>query len=391
MTQEITLFHWIPTAFRHFVDTLDGGQRFPRLRWLVLGSEPLLSRDVELYKRYFAPGCTLVNRFGSTETGNICWYFINQHTPISHGVVPVGYAIDDIDVLLLDKTGQEGESHASGEIAVKSRYLSPGYWRQSDCRPAASAAEPTMTDRPVYRTGDIGYMLPDGCLVHLGRKDLQVKIRGHRVEVEEVERALLEHSAITDAAVVVQATNSEEKRLVAFCVMAPEVPPTSTALRSFVETRLPAYMVPAAFVRVASLPLTPSGKVDRQALAGTLQVSAVAETPRATPRTPLEKTLVDIWSKALGVSQVGIHDNFFDLGGHSLLASTIIARVAHTLGVEITFRDFFEAPTVAHLAAAISCNQGDSVAGAEITDMLTSLERLTEDEVRQLLDSAGQA
>jgi amino acid adenylation domain-containing protein len=179
LEQQITLLHWVPTAFRHFVDTLSGTEQFSRLRLIILGSEPVLPRDVELYKRHFDPGCIFVNRFGTTETGNICWYFIDKQTQISNGVVPVGYAMEDTEVLLLDETGKEVGNNQLGEIVVRSRYLSPGYCRRPELTRTVFLPDPGAPDKTIYSTGDIGYMQPDGCLVYAGRKDFQAKIRGH--------------------------------------------------------------------------------------------------------------------------------------------------------------------------------------------------------------------
>ena len=255
----------MPTAFRHFANTLDKGDLFPKLRLLVLGSEPLSSRDVNLYKQYFSPGCVLVNRFGTTETGNIRWYFMDKQTATPSGSVPVGYAVEDTTVLLLDETGNEPENDQIGEIAVKSHYLSPGYWRRPDLTAAVFSSDPVEPETRVYRTGDMGRILPDGCLLHLGRKDFQVKIRGYRVEVGEVERMLLGHSAIAAAVVAARSDHLEGKRLVAYYVCTDAPPPSSSTLRNFLAARLPSYMVPSAFVRLEVLPRTPSGKVDRQA------------------------------------------------------------------------------------------------------------------------------
>jgi non-ribosomal peptide synthetase component F len=232
---------WVPTAFRHFAHTLDRRELFPALRLIVLGSEPLSSRDVELYRQYSSPGCILVNRFGTTETGHIRWYFMDKQTATSSGPVPVGYAVEDTEVLLLDDAGKRLETDQIGEIAVKSRYLSPGYWRRADLTAAVFSSEPVDSKMTIYRTGDMGRILPDGCLLHLGRKDFQVKIRGYRVEVGEVERMLFEHSAIAADVVAARSDHLEGKRLVAYYVCADASPPTSSTLRSFLAARLPTY------------------------------------------------------------------------------------------------------------------------------------------------------
>ena len=166
--EDITIYHWVPTAFRHFLETLTGAEQFPKLRLIVLGSEPVSPRDVERYKAHFAHSCLFVNRLGTTETADARLYFIDQETPIPDSMVPVGYAVEDMEVVLLDDSGQEAGFNRIGEIAIKSRYLSPGYWRRPELTRVAFQSDPQGGSERIYRTGDLGRLLPDGCLVHLG-------------------------------------------------------------------------------------------------------------------------------------------------------------------------------------------------------------------------------
>lgn len=385
LEEQITVFHWVPTAFRHVVDGLSDQESLSAVRRIVLGSEPVSARDAESYRKHFASGCVLVNRFGMTETGNVCLYFIDKAAQFSGGIVPVGFAIEDIQVLLLDQTGNEMGYNQVGEIAIKSPYLSPGYWRQPDLTRKCFLPDPAAPDKRIYRTGDMGYMLPDGCLVHLGRKDFQVKIRGHRIELEQIEKALLEHPAIRGAAVAVHDQRSEEKRLVAYIVVREEHTVPSNQLRGFLAARLPLYMVPAAFVQLDALPLTPSGKLDRPSLPDPNNAALAFATLSAEPCSPTERRLADIWANVLGVDRVGIHDSFFDLGGHSLLANRIISRVVDTFGVEISLREFFDHPTVEHTAQVVDRNVTRGIRAAEIS-ILADVETLTEEESRYLLE-----
>jgi len=384
--ERITLLHWVPTAFRHFANTLDKGDLFPRLRLLVLGSEPLSSRDVDLYKQHFSPGCVLVNRFGTTETGNIRWYFMDKQTATPSEPVPVGYAVEDTTVLLLDETGNELKNGQIGEIAVKSHYLSPGYWRRQDLTAAVFSLDPVEPDTKIYRTGDMGRILADGCLLHLGRKDFQVKIRGHRVEVGEVERMLLGHSAIAAAVVAARFDHLGGKRLVAYYVCADAPPPSSSTLRNFLAARLPSYMVPSAFVRLEVLPRTPSGKVDRQALPEPNIEAPDADAPIAEGRTPVENKLVKIWIDVLGIDSVGIEQNFFDVGGQSLHAMSIISRANEVFKIEIPLREFFELPTIAHMAAVISSQQLTNHDEADLSDALAEVESLSDEQALHIVE-----
>jgi len=185
--EEITVYRSGPRVFRQFVSTLTGKEEFPKLRVINLAGEPMCRGDVELYKKHFSPDCLLINTLGTREVGPFRVYLIGKETEITGEIVPVGYAMPDKEVLLLDNDGQKVGFNQVGEIAVKSRYLSMGYWRRPDLTQAKFLPDPEGGDRRIYLTGDLGRMSPDGCLEHLGRKDFQVKIRGLRVDVSEVE------------------------------------------------------------------------------------------------------------------------------------------------------------------------------------------------------------
>jgi acyl carrier protein len=215
-------------------------------------------------------------------------------------------------------------------------------------------------------------MHPDGCLEYLGRKDLQVKVRGYRFEVTEVEKALLELSTVKEAVVVAREDQDQlgAQRLIAYLVL--KQPASSiTELRNFLKDKLPDYMVPSAFVFLDELPLGPNGKMNRSALPDPGKSRPNLETAFVAPTTTVEKVLSQICAEVLKLDRVGVHDNFFDLGGHSLLAAQIISKVLETLHVELHVRSFFEAPTVAGLAKLVEAirwtrqGQRDSIESKE--------------------------
>src|SRR5262249_19632257 len=205
----------------------------------------------------------------------------------------------------------------------------------------------------LYRTGDLGRFRPDGAIEFLGRRDGQVKVRGFRVELGEIESAVKEHPAVADATVVDRAAPGTGSRLLfAYLVLRPGAvaEPALREIRETLARRLPAYMVPQAFTVLPALPLSSTGKVDRRALP---EPAELAEAPFEAPRGPLEELLAEIWSGLLGGRPVGREDSFFDLGGHSLLATQVISRVRRSLGVELPVRTLFEAPTLRALARAM--------------------------------------
>ena len=384
--EKLTLLHWLPTGFRSFVDTLKKKEDFPDVRVIVLGSEPLTAHDVELYKEYFSSDCVLVNRFGSTETGNITWYFLNKDTSVPAGTVPVGYAIEDTEVLLLDQTGQVVGDNEIGEIAVKSPHLPSGYWRQPELTGDKFQPVPGLPGTSIYRTGDMGRRLLDGCLLHVGRKDLQLKIRGYRIDPGEVETALLEHPDIAEAAVAPgrDTLHQQDQCLVAYYVPTRSQLLPINVLREFLGNRLPPYMVPTVFMPLQSLPLTPNGKLDREALPRPSFSPTAAVAPAAAPQSDIHETLTKIWCGVLGLRSVGLDQSLFDLGGNSLHAMMIISRAFDAFGVEVAIPEFFEQPTITHLAQIIG---GVSLTNDErdLAATLEMIESLSDEEARRLL------
>lgn len=218
ISEEITIYHSVPTLFRHLTSILTGTNQFPKLRLIVLGGEAISLRDVELYKEYFHSSCILHAALSSTEAGTIRQHNIYKDTKIPGSRVPLGYAASDMEVLLVDDTGREVEPGQVGEIWVRSEYLALGYWQNPEKTAAAFIQDPEGSTRRIYRSGDLGKLLPDGRLVHQGRKDFQVKIRGFRVELPEIERALLDHETVKEAVVVGKEDTSGEQSLVAYIV-----------------------------------------------------------------------------------------------------------------------------------------------------------------------------
>ncbi|MFC1714055.1 AMP-binding protein [Candidatus Poribacteria bacterium] len=383
--EEITIYYSVPTTFRHFIDTLTGAEEFPRLRIVSLGGEPVYRRDLELYKEHFSPDCLFLNGMGTTETGSFRRYFADKNTRIGDSNVPIGYPVAGREVLLLDENGEKLGFNQTGEIAVKGRYLSLGYWKKPDLTQARFLPDPEGGDERIYLTGDLGIMQPDGCLTHLGRKDFQVKIGGHRVEIAEIEMALLSLDVIRDA-VVAQEISHGDQRLVAYLVPVIGLAPTVSELRRSLAEMLPDYMIPSAFMMLDALPLTPTGKVDRLSLPLPGKARPDLENPFAAPRTPIAETLAGIWSQVLELDQVGIHDDFFELGGNSLLATQIISRVLNTFQVKILLRSLLQSPTVTDMAAAIAQSQAEKAEMGDIEQMLAELDKLSEDKIKTMLD-----
>lgn len=349
--EEISVLCAVVTTIRHLLASLDPDARFPSVRIVRLGSEPLYRQDVERLRRCFRPDCVLIAGYGASEASGIVEYRMDQDTPLPAGRVPAGYALDGVEIVLLDGDGQPVGNRQTGEVVVRSRYLSPGYWRRPDLTSAMFLPDPSDGQERLYRTGDIGRLRSDGCLEVLGRKDLQVKVRGYLVHPGEIEAALLEHPAIRETVVTPWTDADGETRLAAYVVPHASPAPYAGVLRRYLQARLPAYMVPSGFVSLEELPQNTNGKVDRGALPPPPRPAAVLEAEFVPPRTPMEHQIAAIWEGLFAVSPIGANDNFFDLGGDSLLAAAFVTAIEESCGSVLSPSVLLEASTVADLAA----------------------------------------
>jgi amino acid adenylation domain-containing protein len=385
----ITLYSSVPTLFRHFCEALTEQEMFPQLRMIELLGETVYKRDVDSYKRCFSYGCLLANWLGSTEAGVVRCYIMSKETQVDSNILPAGFPLPDRDVLLLDDARKEVGLGDIGEIAVRSRYLSPGYWRRLDSTQAVFLPSRDGGDERIYLTGDMGRMLPDGCLVQLGRKDFQIKVRGQRVEITEIELALLEHPAIKEAVVIAKDGPTNEKQLTGYLVLNGKCVLRTSELRAFIREKLPEYMMPSAFVLVDALPLLPNGKVDRRALPLPSRLRLQLDIPLVVPRSALEADLARIWAEVLSLDEVGIRDDFFDLGGDSLSANRVMSSVLQHFQLEIPLEALFQSPTVAEMAAVINEHQGKKLSGKQLKQILTELESLSDDEAQNQLSESS--
>ena len=381
----ITIFVSSPSAFRSLLSDLSNREICPSLRLIRLGSEPLYRSDVEIYKRCFNSACVLVHSYGSNETNTICDYFITQDLEIIGHRVPVGYPRRDMKVSVVDQMGNEVPVNHVGEIVVKSRFLSSGYWQHNELTADRFRSPSTIPVERAYFTGDIGRLSENDCLEHLGRKDTVVKIRGVGVDVGEIEACLLNYDEIKEAVVIARETKSGETILVAYITPKSKQAPSVTNLRAVLASSLPDYMVPTSFIILDKVPLTATGKVDRRALPDRNEIRPQLDSVYLPPRTPIEIELVSIWAEILALEQIGIRDNFFDLGGHSLAATRVVSQVIKQFQLELPLQSLFAAPTVAEMAAIVIKHQGKKLGEAEMEAILTKLESLTDEEARRLL------
>jgi thioesterase domain-containing protein/acyl carrier protein len=351
--QEITIVYAPTSFFKQWLDAFVTKEQFPHLKLIMVIGQVLHKREVALFKDRFKENTILVNRLGLSESGGLTCYFIDHKVDISSDIVPVGYAIDDKDIFLTDDSGQEVQPGTIGEIRVRSRYLSSGYWRNPQLTEQKFLPDPSGGDKRILLTGDLGRFSEDGCLEYIGRKDNMVKIRGFRVETDAIDAALRSLETVKDVVVVAKEDSAGEERLVAYLVPQTFSTPSVSELRRLLADSLPEYMIPSFFVIMDALPLNQNGKIARSELPPPDFGRPKLEVPYTAPSNKTESQLVEIWQKVLGVGPIGVKDNFNDLGGESLLAMQLV------LEVERFYRHAFQAkkllgfPTVAEMARMI--------------------------------------
>ncbi len=353
--QQITTMHFVPSMLQVFLEE-PAAARLPSLARVVCSGEAL---PVELANRAlqrFAAGTALHNLYGPTEASvDVSSWACRPGESLA--ATPIGKPIANLRLYVVDGDLQPLPVGVPGELMIGGIGLGRGYLGRPDLTAASFIPDPFAGESAgrLYRTGDLARFLPDGNIDFRGRRDFQVKIRGFRIELGEIEAALAKDPAVAQA-VAVAAPVAGDLRLLAYVVPVAGAAPRPPELRAALAVALPDYMVPAAILVVAALPLSPNGKVNRRALPP--PETLLAADAAAAPRTPVEEILAGIWSRLLGRAAIGRHDRFFDLGGHSLLATRMLARLRDDLGVELPLRALFEHPTLAGLAAAVESAKG---------------------------------
>jgi amino acid adenylation domain-containing protein len=330
---------------------------FPSLKTLVVGAEPVTA---EFVKRW-AKGRRIFNIYGATET-TVFSTIVECH---ADGRKPsIGRPIANTQIYLLDSHLRPVPVGVPGELYVGGVGLARGYVNRPELTAERFIPDPFSREpgARLYRTGDLARYLPNGEIDFLGRVDYQVKIRGHRIELEEVEAALVAHPGVREAAVAAREDAAGAKRLVAYLVPQRQPGPTHGELRSALKAKLPDYMVPSVFVMLEALPLSPNGKVNRKALPAPDASRPDLEMPYAAPRSKLEELLAGIWRNILGIEKIGINDSFFELGGDSLKAAVFLNELQQVMGEVVYAVALFDAPTIAGLAAYLENRYPDKVA-----------------------------
>jgi amino acid adenylation domain-containing protein len=346
---EITTIHFVPSMLQLFLEDPRAGE-CTSLRRVICSGEALPKAVQDRFFRRL--GAELHNLYGPTEAAvDVTWWACQPDTDLSF--VPIGKPIANTQIHIVDDDMRPVPVGTAGELLIGGVQVGRGYLNRPELTAERFVDDP-FSDRPgarLYRTGDLARWMPDGNVEFLGRADFQVKVRGFRVELGEIEAALEAIEGVRQAIVVARERSSGDLELVAYVSRAEGDRPTNDDLRDLLLARLPAYMVPTTFVGIQDFPLSPNGKVDRKALPAPPRVRPDLGTSYAPPRTALERLVADTWQKILELDAVGVHDRFFELGGTSLQAARFVNEMQAALGESIFVVSVFTAPSVTEYAA----------------------------------------
>ncbi|HKS26460.1 MAG TPA: amino acid adenylation domain-containing protein [Pyrinomonadaceae bacterium] len=355
--ERVTVLNQTPSAFRQLMDVDEARGSELSLRFVIFGGEALDPRSLMgWFERHGDRSPQLVNMYGITETTVHVTYYPVRQADSTGGTSVIGQPIADLQAYVLDEQLEPVPVGVAGHLHIGGEGLARGYFNRPELTSERFIPNPFSVEpgSRLYRSGDRARFLESGELEYLGRLDNQVKIRGFRVELGEIESALREHEEVKDCVVLMREDVAGDKRLVAYLVLREqESEPDASVWRSYLQQRLPEYMVPQAFVALEKMPLTASGKVDRRALPAPSE-ERVTGREYVAPRNNVEEEISRIWSEVLRVERVGVEDNFFELGGHSLLATQVTYRIRDAFQVDVPLHMLFEAPNLAELAAAVS-------------------------------------
>ena len=349
---DITLIHTVPSLFKRLVSEIEDGNCFPNLKYILLAGELLRGRDIYKFIEIFKDDIQLVNVYGPTETTLAKLFYRIQPGDVNRAIIPVGKPINGAQVLILDSKKQKCRRGKKGEVYIRTPFISSGYYNDPQLTEKLFIKNPygTHPNDIIYKTGDLGRLLPDGNIELSGRVDFQVKIRGVRIELGEIENRLLMHKNIREAVVTAKDEKNGDIYLCAYVVPGPGKKPEVSLLREYLSNDLPDYMIPSYFVFLEKIPLTFNGKLDRTMLPGPKETGINLEIDYLAPRNVMERKIAETWKEVLKLEKIGVNNNFFDMGGNSLKAMEISSQLSNAFEKEIPVAKLFEHTTISSLA-----------------------------------------
>jgi amino acid adenylation domain-containing protein len=358
---KINLFHCVPAIFRLLNSINATRKSFPQLKYVLVSGDTLYPKDLANWYLKFKERIQLVNLYGTTETTILKSYYFIRQADMHRERIPVGQPVADAEILILDENLEPCPPGAVGDVYIKTPYRTSGYYKEPELTRAKFIANPLSPDPEdlLYKTGDLGTFLPDGNIDLLGRKDRQVKIRGNRLELGEIEAVLMKHPRVKEAVVIKIGESIHNERLLGYVTTtSAETGETdndsfTTALKEYLSEKLPDYMVPAHLVKIEQMPGKPNGKVDYEALAAQFKRNDLYSDCPA-PKNTVEQKLLEFWIEIIGSGDIGTTYNFFDLGGNSINVMSLISRVQGEFDIRIPIREVFRNPTIEKMAEFIS-------------------------------------
>ncbi|MFN2138400.1 MAG: non-ribosomal peptide synthetase [Candidatus Promineifilaceae bacterium] len=352
---EVTVLKIPAPLLLRILEHVSGHQDLPALRVVRCGGQTLHHHVAALFLQKMAGQCVLINGYSASEASSIANMVVTSAQVKEGEPIAVGRPVVDKEIFILGEDRNRLKDGEIGEIAVRSRFISHGYWQSPELTEKKFLPDPDGGSQRIYLTGDTGRIRPDGLLEHLGREAHFTKIRGYSVQLAQVEEILARHERVEATAVVTSPDSAGDDQLVAY-VAGNFENVTSNALRAFIAERLPPFMVPSRIIFLERLPLLENGKVDRRALPAPGFKRPQLDVVFLSPQTDNERKLAAIWAEVLGLDQVGIHDPFDQLGGHSLQAMQILNRIEQTFHVSGSYRALFNHPTVAGMARILAAD-----------------------------------
>jgi len=379
----VSVWDTVPSVWRQYMDALSAmsePQRETlldnRLRLILVTGEALRWETPYAWVHEFRHKAAMINLYSQTETsGTVCLYRIPESPTERDGLVPLGCPVEGAQVRLLDEDLQPVACGDVGELCVSGERLARGYLNDTVLTAEKFVRIPLEheTQKMFYRTGDLARYGAHQTLLYCGRRDHQVKLHGYRIQLGEIESALGQHTAIHQAVVVMRTDAAGNDGLIAYAVTGDCPLPEVEQLRAFLTERLPEYMVPSVFVELAELPLTASGKVDREALPAPRSARPELESGYVPPQSPIEVGLVRIWEETLGIGRVGVNDSFFALGGDSLSATRAVSRINETFGIEIPVRQLLESPSARAVAVRVFERLAEEIDESELSGLVSAI------------------
>jgi amino acid adenylation domain-containing protein len=357
----INLFHCVPAIFRLLNSVNVTRKNYHHLKYVLVSGDTLYPKDLANWYLKFGERIGLVNLYGTTETTILKSYYLCRPADMHRERVPVGKPVQGARFLILDQNLESCPAGTVGEVYIATPYRTSGYYREPELTRAKFIPNPFSQDPEdlLYKTGDLASCLADGNIDLLGRKDRQVKIRGNRLELGEIEAVLMRHPQVKEAVVIKIGDSIHNERLLGYVTVAgpglaeAENPSFTAILKEYLSSQLPDYMVPAHLIRIEQMPAKPNGKVDYEALAAQFKQNDLYSDCPA-PKNTVEQKLLEFWIEIIGTRDIGTTYNFFDLGGNSINVMSLISRVQGEFDIRIPIREVFRNPTIEKMAEFIS-------------------------------------